>query len=188
MTERWLPVVGYEGLYEVSDLGRVRSLDRVLEQFHPKFGVYERRFRGRLLKAKVCTKGPYGNWLNVMLGRGRDGSRYHLVSRLVLAAFVGACPQGMEAAHNNGDPEDNRLTNLRWDTHSSNQLDIRRCGHHTKMIGSPRLSDTEVRAIRRAVKGGATLKSQALRYGFKLNKGHAQAIAAIVHGRTYTRV
>lgn len=136
MSERWLPVVGWEGLYEVSDLGRVRSLDRVLEQTDARGGGYQRHFSGRFLKYKYCAKGPYGRWCTVCLGRGAEGSpKYLLVSRMVLTAFVGECPAGMEAAHNDGNPENNKLNNLRWDTHSNNQLDITKHGRHGK---SPR--------------------------------------------------
>lgn len=45
------------------------------------------------------------------------------VHRLVMAAFVGPCPDGIEVCHNNGNPADNRLSNLRYGTHSENQLD-----------------------------------------------------------------
>ena len=188
MSERWLPVIGWEGLYEVSDQGRVRSLDRVLEQTDAYGNTYQRNFQGKVLRRKYCAKGPHGRWCTVMLGKGNAGRKYELIHRLVLTAFTGLCPPGMETAHNDGNPENNSLKNLRWDTHSNNQLDIKRCGHHGNMGRSRHLSDTDVRAIRRAVAGGATLKSQALRYGFKLNKGHAQAISAIIHGRSHTRV
>jgi len=50
------------------------------------------------------------------------------VHRLVLEAFVGPCPKGYWACHNNGNNQDNRLSNLRWDTISNNHLDKRKHG------------------------------------------------------------
>jgi len=65
----------------------------------------------------------------------RDGKTFNrLVHRLVLLAFVGPCPEGMECCHNNGNPADNRLENLRWDTKSANQKD--RILHGTTNRGS----------------------------------------------------
>lgn len=57
--------------------------------------------------------------LVVSLGRGKK----YLVHRLVLETFIGPCPKGMETCHNNDVPNDNRLENLRWDTHSNNHKD-----------------------------------------------------------------
>jgi hypothetical protein len=184
--ERWLPVVGYEGLYEVSDQGRVRSLDRVLEQTDFAGNVYSRRFQGRILKWKYCAKGPYGRWCTVCLGRGAEGPRkYLLVHRAVLTAFVGECPEGHEGAHNDGNPENNRLLNLRWDTHSGNQKDMARHGRQYTG-GASKLSQDQAQEIRRAVASGASMVSQAKRFGLAITKGHAQSVAAIVHGRTYS--
>lgn len=59
-------------------------------------------------------------------GWGENG----LVHRLVLEAFVGPCPEGQEGCHNNGDVLNCRLTNLRWDTKSSNNLDRVKHGTH----------------------------------------------------------
>lgn len=84
------------------------------------------------------------------------GKRYRkLVHRLVLAAFIGFCPSGMEACHNNGNPADNRVGNLRWDTRSNNTKD--RVKHGTyKVIGQQgedhgraKLNETQVKIIRR---------------------------------------
>lgn len=58
---------------------------------------------------------------------------HKLVHRLVLETFVGLCPDGMEACHNNGIRTDNRLSNLRWDTKSSNQRDSIKHGTHTTL-------------------------------------------------------
>lgn len=99
MTEAWKPVVGRLIPYEISDLGRVRNRN------------------GRILKPTPA--GPVGKkYLRVRVA-GKD--RY--VHRLVLEAFVGPCPPGMETCHNNGDRFDNRLENLRWDTPSNNGRD-----------------------------------------------------------------
>ncbi len=58
-----------------------------------------------------------------------------LVHRLVLEAFVGPCPNGMECCHNNGNPADNRLVNLRWDTTHNNNLDAFKHGvYATKLV------------------------------------------------------
>lgn len=115
--ERWAPIPGYEGAYEVSDRGNVRSLDRVTD-------------RGRRWKGRVMTPSPMRNgYMTVTLWRdGRQRSR--LVHRLVLDAFVGKAPEGHEALHANGDRGDNRLANLSWGTHSENQLDQVSHGTH----------------------------------------------------------
>jgi len=65
-----------------------------------------------------------------MIG-SRPDRAHKLVHRLVLEAFAGPCPDGMEACHGDGDPTNNRRLNLRWDTRSSNQLDTVRHGRHT---------------------------------------------------------
>lgn len=121
-TEKWLPVPGWEGWYEVSDHGRVRSLDRVV----PHATTSTMASRGQMLRP---SSDPYRRlrvnfWKNSVC-------HTHLVHRLVLEAFVGPCPPGMEACHWDDDPTNNHLSNLRWDTPSENELDkVRNGGHH----------------------------------------------------------
>lgn len=111
--ERWLPVPGYQGYYEVSDHGRVRAVDRVIRR-----GDQIQHRRGRL-KAGGPNAGGYP-----VVPLHRDGTRINApVHRLVLEAFVGPCPDGMYCCHNDGNKLNNRLDNLRWDTPSSNALD-----------------------------------------------------------------
>lgn len=112
--ENWLPVVGYEGLYEVSDLGRVRSLDRLDTAGHPR--------KGRVLKQSA--RGPY---LRVILSNGKSQNRN--VQHLVAEAFIGARPKGLVLRHLNGVAIDNRPCNLAWGTQGQNMLDKR--GHGT---------------------------------------------------------
>ena len=131
MNEEWRPVVGWEGLYEVSDQGRVRSFDRTV---HCKNGR-TRRYKGRLLKPQKSRDG----YLRVALCRG-DKPRRRYIHRLVLAAFAGPCPDGMETRHMNGNPSDNRLANLQYGTHSENNLDRVKHGTHqeTRKTHCPR--------------------------------------------------
>ncbi len=121
-TERWLPVVGYEGYYEVSDLGRVRSLPRSMVDRNGRV----RRLRGKLLSPRL---GGLDGRRIVGLSAG-NGPRSRHVYPLVLEAFVGPRPPGMEACHNDGDSTNDRLSNLRWDTSSSNSLDAVEHGTH----------------------------------------------------------
>jgi hypothetical protein len=120
VTERWLPVVGFEGFYEVSDLGRVRSITR---------SVLGRDGRRQRWVGRIRTPQCHKKHLNVALYKSGQAYRYE-IQRLVLLTFVGDCPEGMEACHNNGNPLDNRLTNLRWDTHANNGDDLSRHGTH----------------------------------------------------------
>jgi hypothetical protein len=114
MKEKWLPVVGWEDYYEVSDRGRVRSLPRRV----PLRADLTMSVRGRLLSGSVTMFGYHAVTLC------RDGVRSHQrTHRLVLEAFVGPCPDGMEGCHNDGDKLNNSLGNLRWDTRSANMYD-----------------------------------------------------------------
>lgn len=119
--ERWLPVVGWEGLYEVSDKARVRSTKRTVER-----GRGTMRIQPKILKTSVSH-----GYQVVGLWR-RNRQKLSRVHRLMLEAFVGPCPDGMEACHGNGDRSDNRLDNLRWDTSGSNKYDIVKHGNHVQ--------------------------------------------------------
>lgn len=124
--EQWR-VVAADPMYEVSNHGRVRSMKtaRVVN------GV----LTPRVLKP-VLTGPPGKQYLAVGLTLGKR-ERVH---RLVLAAFVGPCPDGMEGCHRNGDKLDNTLSNLRWDTPGNNNRDKRTHGtdHQVRKTHCPR--------------------------------------------------
>jgi hypothetical protein len=131
MNEEWRPVRGFEGIYEISSLGNVRSLDR---------RVWSARGFWAALKGRVIRPAalPTGH-LHVLLRH--DGKRSNRqVHRMVLEAFVGPCPDGMEACHGDGDPANNALSNLRWDSRSANLKDAVRHGthHEAKKTHCPR--------------------------------------------------
>jgi hypothetical protein len=115
--EHWLAVPGWEGLYEVSDLGRVRSLTRRTPAGTRK---------GRLMKTNVD---PAGYW-QLGFRRGDGKSRTQKVHQLVAAAFLGPRPEGLEVRHLDGNKLNNRLDNLAYGTPSENSLDSIRHGTH----------------------------------------------------------
>lgn len=109
-TEQWRDVVGYEGYYQVSDHGRVRSLP----------GGYR---AGRVLTGGLSQLGYRRHVLC------RDGTRRTITTHVLVArAFLGAPPDGTEVCHWNDVHDDNRLANLRYGTKFDNQADRRRNG------------------------------------------------------------
>jgi hypothetical protein len=116
MQEVWQPVVGYEGLYEVSDLGRVRSVPGWKWN-----GQATHWFEGRLLKPQ-----GKGRYLHVALSKNGK-VKCRRIHRLVADAFLDRCP-GMIGRHRgqyhidhiNNDSKDNRALNLQWLTHYEN--------------------------------------------------------------------
>lgn len=143
--ETWKPVVGYEGHYEVSDHGRVRSLDRPL--------IYKDGRKGRL--PGKMRKTPAGTHGYPEVSFRKDGHpRVRTVHTLVLEAFIGLRPKGMEACHADGDRTNNHLQNLRWDTSSENNFDKATIGrdHNRNKTHCPRghaLEDRNTRGTER---------------------------------------
>ena len=165
--EIWLPVVGCE-THKVSSMGRIigpRGLVR---------GCVKRSKTGRAVAVLVS------------LSRQFQSKRLH---RLVLEAFVGPCPEGMEGCHNDGDATNNVANNLRWDTYEANREDMRR---HGTMVAPPvrwgeqhhnaSLSDAQVEEIRSAGVRVGEYSATAKRYGVS-----HQTIRRIVSGLTRRR-
>lgn len=113
MSERWLPIPGYEGRYDVSDLGHVRS--------------WSVRNRNAAPRSKALQPHSTG-YPRLMLysGGGRYANRF--VHQLVAAAFIGPRPPGQQVRHLDGNRSNPRLTNLAYGTQSENALDAVRHG------------------------------------------------------------
>jgi hypothetical protein len=144
--ENWRAIVGYGGFYEVSDLGRVRSLARFVR--HGKREDYYRRIPGKI--RKLCVAKSSGHVFVGLSSQGASENKW--VHSLVLAAFVGDPKPGQECRHLDGDPTNNALTNLAWGSRRANMAD--REIHGTAVQGSKHgnavLDEEKVRAIKRA--------------------------------------
>ena len=117
--EEWRPVLGHEG-YEVSNLGRVRSIPRRVRCGNGAT---------RSVAGRILTTGRYRSDGRQTVAIGRAP---RLVAHLVLEAFVGPRPPGMCALHGRRGLASDELSNLRWGTHSENNLDRVRDGTDPK--------------------------------------------------------
>lgn len=115
MNEEWRK---YSDGYEVSNLGRIRSLVRYPRGDNKPYG-------GKLLTPQTVHHG----YQVVYLCENNKRMRRYL-HRVVLDAFVGPCPDGYQGSHNNGDPTNCQLSNLRWDTIVNNHADKKKHGTH----------------------------------------------------------
>ncbi len=166
--ENWKAVPGFEGLYEVSDLGRVRSLDRVVP-VRLVSGSGSRRVPGKVLSPGLDSAG----YLSVSLGKGR-GYRVH---HLVMAAFGGAPPEaGAQRLHCNGVKTDNRFVNLRFGSRADNMNDM-------ALHGQRKLSPEQVREIRAAPPYRGFKKELGRRLGVSVS-----TIQDVRKGRSYAHV
>jgi hypothetical protein len=107
------------------------------------------------------------------------------IHRMVLEAFRGPCPNGLVACHNDGDVNNNRLENLRWDTVSNNAMDKMR--HGTMMIGSShtnsKLSEEDIPFIRNCIDAGLYMYEIGNMFGVC-----KQTIHQIKHGKIWKHV
>lgn len=162
VNECWRDVVGYEGLYEVSDMGGVR--------WHVSRPPSHKVIPGERPKTWIDDQG----YVRVALRDGEDRQRIKLVHILVAAAFLGPCPLGMEVNHKDGRRKDDpSLANLEYITHADNV----RHSHATGLAvilrgeqhGCAKVNELIVRIIRRCV-GGLGMKQREVAEAFGLDR------------------
>lgn len=174
MAERWLPVVGLDGFYEVSDQGRVRSL-----RFRNK--QTNRLRESPLILSQWAAAG--GDYWAVTL-RQDQISIHRLVHHLVLEAFVGPRPPDHETAHGPKGPGCNWLHNIRWATSKENTADIIAAGNFQmgERHYAARLTVEKVRQIKR-LKGIQRPREIAETFGVSTS-----AIKSILNGYNWKHI
>lgn len=111
MNEIWKDIPCHKGSYQASNMGHIRSLDRMIPNKANKSGL--QKTRGKMLKPCATANG----YMVVNLGR-----KTYYVHRLVCEAFVGNIPSGMNVNHKDGNKQNNRIDNLEIVTSSQNHL------------------------------------------------------------------
>lgn len=114
--EIWKPIKGFEGLYEVSNLGRIKSCDKEWAIYR---GVISHR-KGQIMKDKEVA----GGYMQISLSKNGKQSM-HLTHRLVASAFVDNIDNKPHVNHKDGNKKNNHADNLEWVTPSENQIHSR---------------------------------------------------------------
>jgi len=144
--EVWKPVVGYEGLYSVSNFGNIRSE-----------GVLRGTVSGKLLKPQKWGRG----YLYISLYKNQKPTTKK-IHRLVLESFVGKRKKGIVSNHKNGNKQDNRLCNLEYCTVSQNGKHAfdtgLRISQKGEECGRAKLNEKDVIKIRKLYKTGKYMK------------------------------
>ena len=157
MNEEWRDIKGYEGLYQVSNLGRVKSLKNNI-----------------ILKAESDRNGK--GYLCVNLGR----NNHKKIHRLVAEAFIENPLNKKEVNHIDGNTKNNAVTNLEWLTHQEN------CLHYTYQLGQHN-KQYKMRKVDMIGIDGKVIKSfpsissavRWLKENTNLNEAHATSISAV---------
>lgn len=147
--EVWKDVVGFEGRYEVSNLGNIASFS----------------YRGHAKRELMKQTSNYSGYKVVTLGLSRKQSRVHV---LVLEAFVGERPTNLQGCHNDSDKSNNTLSNLRWDTPVGNIADRR--SYLGDKNPNSKLTDNQKEQIALRRKGGEALLTIANEFGISLTR------------------
>lgn len=125
--ETWKDITGYEGLYQVSNYGRVRSLDRTVVNKHGKIQSF---------KGKILSQGNNGkNYMHVNLWEDGKSKQYY-VHRLVAETFIGYIPEGYAVNHLDFDTTNNELSNLEIVTYSENNNYSSEAGRYANRGGT----------------------------------------------------
>lgn len=136
MIERWKDIKDYEGIYQVSNCGRICSL---------------RSYKHN--KKRLLKPGHWNGYPCINLWKHNQPTTYK-IHTLVLNTFIGACPKNMECRHLDGNPQNNQLDNLRWGTRSENQKDAVNHGTNFRPDnrgsnnGHAKLTETQVKKIK----------------------------------------
>lgn len=178
--EVWLPVPGYEATYEVSSFGRVKSLDK---QIVNSLGV-ARKYKGKVLVPLPTKRRMWYHRVNLYSNTKLKSFSVH---RLVVIAFLGdKTKEGKEVSHQDGNPLNNHLYNLKWETHAENTK--RRNEHGSLMSGENHThsvyTEKEIREVFRMHKED----NLSFRRISKLTGMHSSQVRRVVKGEAWAHL
>lgn len=157
MEEIWKDIPDFNGAYQASTLGRIRSVDRV--------DCAGRRLKGQILTGRPSKSGHL--YINPSIG---GTSKNYTVHRLVARTFFGEIDPKLDVCHNDGNPQNNVLSNLRVDTRAGNASDRLKHGTHARgdRCATSRLTADQVYEIRVRYKNGESAKCLAEKFGITI--------------------
>lgn len=160
----WKEIEGFPD-YKISNYGQIKSRKNDIKLLKP---------------VKNCVSGH----LSIILCKNKTKNR-KLIHRLVLESFEGPCPEGMECCHDDGNPENNHISNLRWDTRKNNRADCRKHGTNNvgERNGGSKLTASDIIEIRRLSDSG--MKRRKIGHKFNIT---VRNICAIVLRRTWRHI
>ena len=170
--EKWLPIPGFEGHYEVSDHGRIKSLRRTVA--NPVTGVMVRP------SGLMRTPAPRGRPIVTLCKDGKEYNRR--VQAIVAEAFIGPRPGGFGVLHRDDDKMNNRPGNLYYGTHADNMVDRDRNGRTAwgERSGTAAITEETAREILRLDATGVRKRDIVIRTG-----ASKQIVASITRGRSW---
>jgi len=176
--EIWLPVSGYEEIYRVSNLGRVKSIDHFVLVSSGRNRIQ----KGRMIKADISSKG----YTQVSLSKNK--SKFHTgVHRLVAIAFIENNNDKPQVNHIDGNKQNNRVENLEWCTNQENQIHAvsnNLISHNTSdKHHMSKLTNTDVRHARYFNKNGFSTKKLSVVYNVTTTAMHN-----ILNNKTYINI
>lgn len=181
--EEWKSIPGYEGHYECSSFGRIRSIDRYVKAGANSKNKIQIK-RGRILKQEICNSGYF------RLELKRDGFvKKFLVHRIVALCFIYNENKEKDCVnHKNGIKTDNRSDNLEWINRSENQKHAYSLGLQKRAVGSQRgrvckLNESVVFLIKKNLKSGEMCLNLAKKYNV-----NASTIYNIKNKKTWAHV
>jgi len=184
--ENWRDVVGYEGIYQVSDLGRVKSLDRD-SYFIRRGKKIPRKHISRILKQHQNMFG----YMTVCLNKPGSKQRSHKVHRIVAEAFIDNQLSYLQVNHIDGKKDNNKIENLEWCNNKQNIVHAYSIGLIMPKLGSnshlAKIKEEDVIKIKKLILSGETLENIARLYNISASMvGRIKANKAwkhvILHG------
>lgn len=145
----WKTIPSLKGYYQASNTGLIKSVDRFVNGFSARAGKPVMIHR----KEKMLSQNVRGNGYKSVCICVDGAMKTEQVHKLVLMAFRGVRPKGLVACHNDGNPDNNNITNLRWDWPSENYKDIEKHGTRAKgeKVGTSKLTKQEVIEIKKPI-------------------------------------
>lgn len=180
MEEVWKTVPGYENIFEVSNFGQVRSLNRIVKTCYNSHRVVATKLRKQSINKNGYKRINAGN------------KRIVLVHRMVALAFIPNPENKPFINHIDANPSNNVVTNLEWCTHKENmhhaiklgRLKFESFGKKGDLCGASKLTEKEVKDIKARLLNGETVK----KISKTVDKVGESAIQEIKAGRSWSHV